>query len=425
MNSSINSAHNRSLLEQEPYTESVAILANRQTFLGYGQRPLRLPPVNLDRLEFGLSPERFAPVSSRRSGPATDNNVTSVFAPSLQYPLSLPFTDMGFEQYGDVLDRSPYINSCSQMPLRRTNSLFSDHISAIEYFLQQRWLKQCQTTFNQDHFTESIQFMIAVFVLVSWQMMTAWHSYTKADIPLKELTAWRVTRTAEAYSKIIPAYRPTKLQITTPHPAIIDWIPWSSLRDKLIIYHSANPCLDDLICDIGNSYVVPADLSKLVIGIPAVIGYLSVWDLVRAMAPDATSPGSDSSPSARAFAYDADAIRNIISEDDDAAAEGELYFSDRPTLPASDAHTLFSTKSLAIQAFKAIGMDKGAATFRLDPEFFGRHPELYDPQYDLMAKGVPLRSTSHKSMPTPGELNASVVGQYRELARWTFRTAVA
>jgi hypothetical protein len=425
MDISIDPAHNQSLSEQASHTEGVVALDNRQTFLRHDQRSLQPPKINLDRLEFGSSSEVFGSFSSRHTGSAIDDNGTGVFVPLLQLPISLPFPDMGFEQYGEILDRSPYINPCSQMPLRRTNSLFSDHISAIEYFVQQRWVKQCPTTFNQDQFAESIQFMIAVFVMVSWQIMTAWHTYTKADIPLKELTAWRVTRTPEAYSKIIPAYRPTKLQITTPHPAIIDWIPWAGLRDKLIIYHSANPCLDDLICDIGNSYVVPADLSKLIVGLPAVIGYLSVWDLVRAIAPDATSLDSDSSNFARTFAYDADAIRNIISDDDNVMAEDEDYFANRPTLPAPDAHTLFSTKSLAIQAFKTIGMDKGAATFRLDPEFFRRHPELYEPECDLMARGVPLRSTSQWSMPTPGDLNTSVVAQYRELARWTFdRSAV-
>jgi hypothetical protein len=424
MENSIIPAHNRLPPEQVSHVDSVVVLENRQTFLGHGHGPLQPPTINLDRMEFGPSSDLFDTISSNRNGSATDSNGTSIFLPLLQFPMSLPATDMGFEQYGEILDRSPYINPGSQMPLRRTNSLFSDHISAIEYFLQQRWLKQCPTTFNQEQFIESIQFMIAVFVMVSWQIMTAWHSYTKADIPLKELTAWRVTRTPEAYAKIIPAYRPTKLQITTPHPAIIDWIPWSSLRDKLIIYHSANPNLDNLICDIGNSYVVPADLSKLVVGEGPVIGYLSVWDLVRAIAPHATGVGSDSSTAAQTFAYDADAIRDIISEDDD-AAEDELFFSDRLTLPAPDAHTLFSTKSLAIQAFKAIGMDKGAATFRLDPEFFGRHPELYDPQCDLMARGVSLKSSTRWSMPTPGDLNAGVVAQYRELARWNFDRSLA
>jgi hypothetical protein len=397
-----------SLPEQVSHTESLVALGSRQPFFRHEQGPLQPPRINLDRLEFGPSSEIFGSLSP------TDNNGTGVFAPSLQLPMSLPAPDMGFHQYRNILDRSLYLNHCSQTPLRRTNSLFSDHIGAIEYFVQQRWVKQCPTTFSYEQFAESIQFMIAVFVTVSWQIMTAWHTYTKADVPLKDLTAWRVTRTPEAYAKIVPAYRPTKLQITTPHPAIIDWIPWASLRDKLIIYHSANPRLDELICDIGNSYVVPADLSKLIVDLPAMIGYLSVWDLVRAIAPDATSPGSTSSTS---FTDDIDVLSNIAFEDDDATTKD---FGNKPMLPAPDAHTLFSTKSLAIQAAKIIGMDKGAATFRLDPEFFRRHPELYDFQCDLMARGVPLRSDTQLSMPSPGELNTTVVAQYRELARWTF-----
>jgi len=76
--------------------------------------------------------------------------------------------------------------------------------------------------------------------------------------------------------------------MSVAHPSIIDWIPWPELRDKLIIHHSANPRLDSLICDIGNSYVVPADLSLLIKYPQSVLGYLGVWDLVRAIAPEAT-----------------------------------------------------------------------------------------------------------------------------------------
>jgi hypothetical protein len=400
--------------QQVSHVGSVILQENRRNSSDHDQELLQPPAINLDRMEFGPSSECFGSLSSRRDGLAT-NNGAGMFALSLQLPMSLQSTNMGFEQYGQILDRSPYVSACSQTPLQRTNSIFSDHISAIEYFLQQRWLKQHPTTFNQEKFTESIQFMIAAYVMVSWQMMTAWHIYTKADVPLKELTAWRITRTPEAYAKIIPAYRPTKLQITTPHPAVIDWIPWPGLRDKLIFYHSANPNLDEVICDIGNSYAVPADLSKLVTGLSGVIGYISVWDLVRAIAPDeACLDGASSS-----FAFNADTIRNILSDDNATVVEDDVNFYGKPTLPAPDVHTLFNTKSLAIQAFKAIGMDKGQTTFSLDPEFFGRHPELYDPQCDLMAKGVPLRPNIHCAMPTPNNLNTSIVAQYRELAKWT------
>lgn len=179
-----------------------------------------------------------------------------------------------------------------------------------------------------------------------------------------------------------------------PHPSIIDWIPWPQLRDKLIIHHSANPCLDSIISDIGNSYVMPADLSLLIKCPQSVLGYVGVWDLVRAIAPEATG-----SPEPQ-------------SEDND------LEVFESLSLPAQDANSLFSSQELASQAFKVLGTDKGPFNFRLDPAFFGRHPELYDPGSDLMALGVALRPCAQVSMRPPRALDLSVVGQYQEISRY-------
>ena len=385
------------------------------------------PPTNI--LDFCSFSERFPSFSFHHTGHLMGNSSNAAFFPGPHLQQCFSFRDMGCEQYPDLLARSASIDTRSQLRLRRTNSLFSDHVSAVEYFLQQKWSKRRSGNFNEEEFAASIKFMLSAFVLVSWQTMTAWHTYTKAHIPLEDLTAWRIKQTPEAYMKIIPSYRPTKLQVSTQHPAIIDWIPWPALRDKLIIYHSANPCLDDIICDIGNSYVVPCDLSTLVTNMPAMVGYVSVWDLVRAIAPDATSPDSGHSNhmhgdlpndyfanSNGAYAYNADTIQSII----DGAEKDNQMYSSNMSLPAPDKATLFGSKALSIQAFKALGMDKGAATFCLDPEFFGRHPELYDPQCDMMARGVPLRPSSHMSIPIPRDLSSSVLGQYKELSRWAF-----
>lgn len=407
MDPSSNATHDHIPLEEVIHADSLAVIDNGQIVFRHDSGTIQSPPMDLDSLEFEPAPKLNDRSWSFGSGSA---------ASLLQQSMSLPFASMGGDQYGDLLDQSLYRKCYPDMPLQRTNSLFSDHISAIEYLLHQNWIKQCPTTFQPRQFMESVQYMLSTFVLISWQRMTAWHTYTKADVPLKELTAWRATQTREAYERITPTYRPTKLQITTRHPAVIDWVPWGSLRDKLIQYHSANPCLDELICDIGKSYVVPVDLSRLVAGVPPTAGYVCVWDLVCAIAPDADS---HSSTSPERFAYDADAIRNTFSDDNDVYASDEKYFGERPTLPAFDAHTFFNSKSLAVQAFKAIGMDKGAATFRLDPEFFHRHPELYDSRDKLMAIGIPLRSNSHCSMPATGDLDAGVVGRYKEMSKWT------
>ena len=407
---------------QELQVDYLRPVEHGQTFLEHHQKGTQLTAQNLD---FYSPSNRFSALLSVHSGNMKESSVHSNLLPVPQFPPLFSFKDKGFQHYADLIDRSSPISPCSQVSLRRTNSLFSDHVTAVEYFLQQKWLGRCPHMFDQEQFTKSIKFMLSAFVSTSWQAMTAWHTYTKAHIPLKDLTAWRVMQTPEAYMKITPSYRPTKLQMSSQHPAIIDWIPWSVLRDKLILYHSANPCLDELICDIGNSYVVPCDLSRLVANIPNMIGYVSVWDLVRAIAPDAT--GQDSGASHHSWtdhfaasdsihAYNPETIETVINDADDT----DPMYSSNISLPAANKAILFGSKALAAQAFQALGMDKGAATFYLDPEFFGRHPELYDPQCDIMARGVPLRPDKLLSIPMPRELNASVLGQYRELMRWAF-----
>jgi len=427
LNGSIHMTSELGLL-REPQEEITHALKDHSTLSSGRQERLQSSPSDLDisALSSALS-NRFVALPPGENREMLESCGNTGFIAIPQCP-SFYFNDMGIAHYADLASRSQLVSPHFQMGLRRTNSLFSDHLNAVEYFLQQKWLKRCPSTFDEGQFMESVKFMLSSFVSVSWQVMTAWHTYTKAHIPLKDLTAWRVTQTQEAYMKIIPSYRPTRLQMSTQHPAIIDWIPWSTLRDKLILYHSANPGLDNVICDIGNSYVVPCDLSKLVAGLPAMIGYVSVWDLVRAIAPDVTCLGSNlsdysSGESSMGYftasdgmcAYDADAVQIIVDDVDD-----DQMSSSNISLPAPDKATLFSSKALAIQAFRALGMNKGAATFFLDPEFFGRHPELYDPQCDIMARGVPLRPNTHISIPIPRELNSGVLGQYRELTRWAF-----
>ena len=228
---------------------------------------------------------------------------------------------------------------------------------------------------------------------------------------------WRIYKMPETYLKIVPAYQPTKLQMTVPHPSIIDWIPWPSLRDKLIIHHSGNPCLDNLICDIGNSYVVPSDLSILVKNPHPVVGYVGVWDLVRAIAPEATQP-SEKSSSKGMNSYPSIAhLWNTTGVHCLADAMDVEQFDDLH-LPAEDADTLFGSRSLALQAFKALGMSQGAFTFRLDPGFFERHPELYDGRSNLMAQGIALRPNQPAQMSAPQQLDLSVFGQYEEMSRY-------
>lgn len=266
--------------------------------------------------------------------------------------------------------------------------------------------------------------MISMFVSTSWNRMSAFYDYTRALDEIYKLTTWRVNPTKTNYSKLAPNYRPTQLQVSLTHPSIIDWAPFPSIRDKLILYHAGNPRLDEIICDLGLAYVVEANLADLVTGLGEVRCYLTVWDLTDAIAtsnddrfPNAVNPDPRFStpPSARGYALLPETRRS--SESSLSPEERANHFA--PSLPAPSIDALFMSSSLALAAFKFLGMDRGAAAYRLDPIFFEKHPELFDSKENLMARGVPIRPTNRAAFPRVGPLNSSVLNQYDDYAAWT------
>ncbi|KIW34799.1 uncharacterized protein PV07_01554 [Cladophialophora immunda] len=341
--------------------------------------------------------------------------------PIFQQRLSFTFPQMGPSTYSAAENHGPVLVRGPHGQLHRTTSPWSDHITTLEYFLRQKWkslgLRRNGKNNPFDGLPSSVCFMLSTFICLSWPTMAAWHTYTRAHMPVGSLMAWRLNPTPEMYAAIDPSLRPTKLQMAVHHPAIIDWIPYATLRDKLVIYHSADPHLDDLICEIGNSYVMEIDLAQLITGIPPTRGYVGVWDLVRSIAPEATS----SSDATNLFQPDFENSPETIDDFD----EEEEPNSGAGSLPAPNASVLFGSKLHALKAFKLIGMHKGVGNFLLDPHFFDRHPELFDPTVNIIARGVPLRPGDRKFISAPQPLDSGVLGRYKELSSWSLSLSSA
>ncbi|ETN40830.1 uncharacterized protein HMPREF1541_05110 [Cyphellophora europaea CBS 101466] len=88
---------------------------------------------------------------------------------------------------------------------------------------------------------------------VLWAVQEAWpqaEHYWKVTASLQgffEVEMWRNFPCAQTFGALHPAYRPTRLQLCTPHPPIIDWLPWPDLRDKLIEQQHQFPDVD-MVC---------------------------------------------------------------------------------------------------------------------------------------------------------------------------------
>ncbi|KAK5019947.1 hypothetical protein LTR16_000018 [Cryomyces antarcticus] len=321
---------------------------------------------------------------------------------------------MGPGQYSP--NKGPVIFSGDQTQIRATNSSFSDHINLVEHFLRQKWQGNSDLVKRDECLSNSVAFMISIFVSTSWTPMTAFYNYTNCHYQVNKLTTWRLNPTTKSYTELAPCYRPTRLQLTVPHPSIIDWTPFSAPRDRLILYHASNPQLDDIICEIGNSYVIETDISKLIAGVGSLVGYISVWDLVRAISPDMTKGDEESS------CWESTLHSSALEDECRRSSVDDLSFlSSAPAaLPAPSTNALFTSKTLALQAFNLLGMNTGTTYFRIDPAFFERHPELYDGQADMIAHGISIRPLSRQPIPAPKPIDTSILKRYGEMTTWTF-----
>lgn len=190
-----------------------------------------------------------------------------------------------------------------------------------------------------------------------------------------ELTAWTMYPSMATFEKLHHRYRPTAIQGRIPHPRVIDWIPFPSIRDKLIQLHAANPQIDQIFVDAVTGYVVETLLSDLVLNAPPIKAYIRVTDLITSM----QSSNSSSSSS---------------------------------TLPAPSAAALFSP-SFARLVFRTLNMDRGASYYKIDPAFFGKYPELYDSAADIAATGIPLKPEVQICLSYPKPLDPVMHGTYR------------
>lgn len=258
--------------------------------------------------------------------------------------------------------------------------------------------------------------MLSIFNSISRPLAMAWYSPTKFYHHIADLTMWQMKPTKEMYTRLHLRYRPSALQLTETYPSIIDWIPFSVLRDKLILFHSANPFLDQIICDIATAYVVETDVSMLISLQAPTLGYVRVWDLIRAMGEK--DPGI-LNPSSRGTIgmsrSNGQKRRSSPFLESNAKNEADGY-----SLPAPSVEALFQNEAYARLAFKALRMDDGVAIFKLDPALFAKYPELYDADSDSLASGIPVAPMQQETIPIPTPLDESTLRIYHHYADWSF-----
>lgn len=236
-------------------------------------------------------------------------------------------------------------------------------------------------------------------------------AYTNANAPVAKVTSWGVNPSPLTYFNLDLNYRPTDLQLSVPHPAVIDWVPFPVLRDQLIWYNSDSLNLDDIICEIADAYCCDVDLSKLVRKFPSPTwGFVRVRELINTIARDGGCSDKHN---------DRTSDRRLHTEASASSDDIQSY------LPAESTEALFSCRSTALRAFRLMGMDKGLGAVRLDPEFFVKHPELYDPRMArCIAKGAALHPPAQVAaapVPKPRAVDLTTIPTYQQIISWSLQ----
>jgi hypothetical protein len=272
--------------------------------------------------------------------------------------------------------------------------------------------------------TKAVNFMFSMFINMAWEHGIAFFTFTQAYRAVAPILNYRINPTAENYLRIVDNYRPTRLQMSVSYPCIIDWMPWPSMRERLILHHSTNPHLDQVVVDVGCGFCVQVDLSEYVAGIEPVIGHLRVWDLVTAMAPS-ERPKSVVNEDGL---LDDTAVQ-VLSDDDDEVPwvdplQDEPCDEDRTCdLPAPSAEVLFESRSFALRAFKKlIKVGERMLEFNMIPSFFEKYPELFDPSHNYIAYGPRLQPrVPYDPVKSPPDANHDSMLRYVQLTSLAIR----
>ncbi|OQV00805.1 hypothetical protein CLAIMM_06255 [Cladophialophora immunda] len=68
-----------------------------------------------------------------------------------------------------------------------------------------------------------------------WERLSLFCNAVNGWDKLGPITRWRIEPTAKHYMQLPPCFRPTRLQMTRHHWPIVDWLPFTKIRDALIL----------------------------------------------------------------------------------------------------------------------------------------------------------------------------------------------
>lgn len=279
---------------------------------------------------------------------------------------------------------------------------------------------------------------MTLFIQNAWP--SSYSVWFKSQVPqiIGPILLWRISPSYDTYNLLGKDYKPTELQLSVPHSAVIDWIPYAGMRDRVIMHYNNSVVLDRLLCDMLNSYVIEVpDLSQIIAHAPRGKAYFGIWNIFRAIdlafQNDTHSRNTGSPPPFADFTdqsvdvvakdvedpfsvYDEFALNDRLGSPGHAGTEGEDQPSNHSTTRTNKQFNLveiFTTPASVLKLSHDVRL-YASRSWRIDQTLFDKYPELkFDGYEDIVAKG---RSCRIPTAPPDGphEMTAGTVQRYQE-----------
>ncbi|KAF5011591.1 hypothetical protein FDECE_2312 [Fusarium decemcellulare] len=216
-------------------------------------------------------------------------------------------------------------------------------------------------------------------------------------------------------------HKPTELQLTAPHSAIIDWVPYAPLRDRVIQCYNGSVALDRLMCEFLNSYVIEVnDVSRILPCAPKEKGYFGVWNLFSGIHTSFVG-GLDRTQlavSTELFDTDTDMAGQSMNQDSpntvlDFRLQNGMPGEQSQSLSAVPRHRLRRLAEILGKPESALRLSydirlHAAKSWRLDRSFFEMWPELkFNGYQKIVAQGRSYRihmDPPHPPKPLTGDI---------------------
>lgn len=264
-------------------------------------------------------------------------------------------------------------------------------------------------------FAKLVTTMVHSFVDTCWPENRTWWTYFQSSRVVEKLLCWKLDPCLETYQAIPSTHRPTALQMCTAHPAVIDWVFFPSVRDKLIELYSQSWQLDDLLRELVKAYVVETDLDNIITGIehfPNRRGYFHVWDIVQTISRQDLVSGSATGSSNTTACFG----QEICEDPDVFERDANPFVTETPRQDEGSTRMsleeIFHNPQSALKLFKLLRMDDRRA-MKLDPLFATAHPELCDDS-SIIARGIDCTLRGYAGeVPGPRALSRKAILNYK------------